>query len=108
MAKIADFGNSRSIHYGHLGINSASTIPTPKTHIYKQAGRLTARTEVERRQVYLDEMRAILDGADMKSLYTIIIQCLHDEPTARPSCADILSHSIIFCYIDLPNSRSIM
>ena len=63
-------------------------------HTYKKGGMLISRTEVQRRQVYLNEMKMKLDGGDTHPLYSIIISCLQDECDPRPSCQDILSNRI--------------
>ena len=82
--------------YGHLGIHIViQRRPHPLLrHNHKKAGKLLARTEVERRQVYLQNMKAMLDGGDAHPLYTLIIQCLNDEPAPRPSCEEILKSRI--------------
>ena len=63
-------------------------------HTYREHGRLIARTEVERRAEYLDEVKAKLPGGEQHELYPIITGCLQDEAHKRPSCADILASSI--------------
>jgi serine/threonine protein kinase len=57
---------------------------------YIEHGTPIARSEVERRRQYLDEVTSVLDGGDQHLFYSIIIRCLHDEAAMRPSCADIL------------------
>ena len=60
-------------------------------HTYKEAGKLMARSEVERREQYLEEMRSILGGeGDKHPLYDLTIRCLDDEASERPSFAEIL------------------
>ena len=60
-------------------------------HTYKVAGKLMARTEVERREQYLHKMRSILGGeGDKHPLYELTIRCLNDEASERPSFAEIL------------------
>ena len=78
--------------FGHLSIHVLlQRRPHPLLRpIYREAGKLVARTEVERRERYLTEMMSILGGGDSHPLYQLIIHCLHDEPEARPSSADVL------------------
>jgi serine/threonine protein kinase len=59
----------------------------------KIQGKYVIRTEVERRQHFLDEVKSTLEGGNNHPLYQLIIKCLQDEPEMRPSCADILKHS---------------
>ena len=62
-------------------------------HTYPKHGKLIPRTEVERRQVYLDEMKLKL-GGDKHKLYSITLNCLQDDPDMRPSCEVILNSGI--------------
>ena len=82
--------------YGHLGVYVViQRRPHPlQRPTYKEGGNLIARTEVQRRQVYLNEMKMKLDGGDTHPLYSIIISCLQDERDPRPSCQDVLSNRI--------------
>ena len=52
-----------------------------------------ARTEVQRRQVYLDEVKDNLDRGEKHPLYSVLVRCLHEDPEERPSCAEILGGS---------------
>lgn len=61
---------------------------------YREGRQRIARTEIERRSKYLDEVKAKLPGGEQHEMYSIIINCLDDEPESRPSCADILSKNI--------------
>jgi serine/threonine protein kinase len=81
--------------FGHLSIHVIiQRRPHPLLrHTYTEAGRLIPRTEVQRRQVYLEEVKSNLDGGDSHPLYSLIISCLEDELSQRPSAADILRHS---------------
>jgi len=49
--------------------------------------RPTALTEVERRQPYLDEITGVT--SDLKPL---IISCLDDDPSVRPSIVKVSEH----------------
>ena len=129
VAKIGDFGNSRTIDmcatpelltstpgtldympqealgggeynnkldifsFGHLSIFVLiQHRPHPlQLSTYTKHGELKARTEVERRVVYLDEVKTKLADGEQHELYSIIIGCLRNEPHKRPSCADILA-----------------
>jgi serine/threonine protein kinase len=80
--------------FGHLSIHVLlQRRPHPLLrHTYKFEGKLTPRTEVERRQLYLDEMKSTLYLGGSHPLYCLVIQCLQDDPCRRPSCASILKH----------------
>lgn len=62
--------------------------------VYREHGKRIGRDEVERREVYLEEVKTKLAGGEQHELYSIIVQCLQDEPHERPSCADILDSSV--------------
>lgn len=79
--------------FGHLAI---CTFIQQRPHrlkrpTYRRQGRLFARTEVERREDYLERVKTFLKGGDQYPLYSLIIQCLQDEPDRRPSSKDIIS-----------------
>ena len=78
--------------FGHLSIYVIiQRRPHPLLRAtYTVAGRLFARTEVERRQHYLDQVKLILEGGESHLLYQLIIKCLQDEPSQRPSSGEIL------------------
>ena len=93
--------------FGHLAIHvMLQRRPHPLLRpTYTVAGRLTPRTEVERRQHYVDEVKSMLVGGDTHPLYQIIISCLQDDPNQRPSSREIIgqlmSHKInnyLFCF----------
>ena len=90
--------------YGHLAIHIIiQRGPHPlQRHTYKKAGRLMARTEVERRDVYINEVELKL-GGKQHPFFTVITKCLQDEPTDRPSCAKILKCSV---FNDLRNDAT--
>ena len=78
---------------GHLSIyiiNQHRPHPLKRHNYRNDQGDLIARTEVQRRKVYLDQVKPQLDGGEMHPLYSIIIRCLTDEASERPSCEDIL------------------
>ena len=87
--------------FGHLAIY---TIIQHRPHplqrpTYKKYGKLIPRTEVERRQVYIEEVTAKL-GIKEQPFLPVIVGCLHAEPDHRPSCPDILgvlgAHATIY------------
>ena len=80
---------------GHLGIYvMIQRAPHPLlAHTFIDDGERYARTEVQRRQVYLDEVKDNLDGGEKHPLYSVLVRCLHDDPEERPSCAEILGGS---------------
>ena len=89
--------------FGHLSIyvliqHRPHPLQTPT--YYTEHGELKARTEVERRVLYLDEMKTKFPGGEQHELYSIIIGCLQNEPRKRPSCADILASSIFVTIIN--------
>ena len=82
--------------YGHLAIHIIiQQRPHPLLrHTYREHSKLIPRTEVERRQVYLEEVKRRLEGGEQHPFYPIIIKCLNDDANHRPSCADILRCSV--------------
>ncbi|CAI8012757.1 Receptor-like serine/threonine-protein kinase At1g78530, partial [Geodia barretti] len=59
---------------------------------YKNAvGELIARTEVDRRQHYLDKVKSTIGGGENHPLYGLIIRCLQIEPSARPSSEHVIA-----------------
>ena len=86
--------------FGHLSIYvMIQSRPHPLLRgTYRKRGRLMARTEVERRTLYLDKVKTKLPGGEQHEMYSLIIRCLQDEPHCRPSCADILL-SDVFAHV---------
>ena len=83
--------------FGHLSIYAIiqrRPHPLLSSSYKNRAGYLIARTEVERRQDYLNEVKSILEGGDKHPLYRLIIKCLQLEPSARPSSKDALNSVI--------------
>lgn len=78
--------------FGHLAIHIIiQRRPHPLLrHTYKIAGKLTPRTEVERRELYLSEVKSKLKGGETHKLYQLIIKCLRDDPDHRPTCQHAL------------------
>ena len=71
---------------------------------YREEGKLIPRTEVDRRSLYLEEVKTKLEGGDKHSFYPILLSCLQDEPHARPSCADILASNLFLACVNTCNS----
>lgn len=129
VAKISDFGNSRTVDFnatpelltsnpgtldymppealeggeytdrldvfsfGHLSLYVLiQHRPHPLLRpTYREHGRLIPRTEVERRRLFLDELKNKFDN---HTFYQTLVNCLQDEPASRPSCADILDSNV--------------
>ena len=79
--------------FGHLSTHVIiQQRPYPLLHhTYRIAGCLIARSEVERRLKYLQEMRHELERERKARLYHIITQCLQDLSDERPSCKEIMT-----------------
>ena len=77
--------------YSHLAIHVIiQTYPLPKNPTYYVGATLVPRTEVERRQPYLTEMKSYLDGGQ-HPFYSIVLNGLANRPDPRPSCEQIIS-----------------
>ena len=78
--------------FGHLALfTAAQVLPCdllPATFC-DDDGKLCARTEVERRQKYIDQLEQQLGGDH--DLIKLIKQCLHNSPKMRPTADDIIS-----------------
>ena len=85
--------------FGHLSIYTMlQRQPHPlKGYYFKQNGELVARTEVERREDYIDEMQKNISGGLLEPLLTWTIQCLDDDPDARPQLREFSAHFKVFC-----------
>ena len=77
--------------YGHLAIYILlqQRPRTLKKSTFHSEGRLVARTEVERRDTYMDEVKTMLKSGQ-HPFYLIMVQCLENEKTKRPSCRELL------------------
>ena len=89
--------------FGHLAIY---TIIQHRPHpllrpTYKKYGKLIPRTEVERRQEYIDEVATRLENKRHPFL-PVLVRCLQDEPDHRPSGPDILG--VLGTYATIHNS----
>ena len=61
-----------------------STYPNPDN-----SDQLLARSEVQRREEYIDQLHTQLGGAE-HSLAQMVKQCLHNSPSRRPSAEEVL------------------
>ena len=72
--------------FGHLALFTATqVIPCDLFSVYDD-DRSCFRTEVERRQRYINHLEQQLDGDD--NLVKLIKQCLHNSPKMRPTADD--------------------
>ena len=78
--------------FGHLALY-ATIREFPKDLLratyYASDGRFVARTEVERRSSYMEKLHSKLSSPD-HHLYRLVQQCLHNDPTKRPSSTELL------------------
>ena len=77
--------------FGHLALY-ALIREFPKNLLpptYVTSGHLAARNEVERRSEYMDVLSKILPQPE-HPLYQLTTQCLHNEPTQRPTSTELL------------------
>ena len=67
--------------------------PRVKKATYKcgHPPKLVGRTELERRDESIHQMKQQLHGGESHPLYLIVSQCLDDEPDKRQTCQEILS-----------------
>ena len=84
--------------FGHLSLFVIiQRLPNPLLpYTYRKKGALIARSEVERRQVYIQEAESKL-GED-HPFFRTFIRCLHDEAHMRPTMKevlDLLTHCVI-------------
>ena len=94
----ADYNDRLDIFsFGHLSLFvMVQTQPEllPETY-YEKPKKKMARTEIERRDEHIKEMKSKLNGGDKHPLYSIIVSCLNDEPDERPKCCDILNEFLL-------------
>ena len=81
-------------------VNQEWPEPTDAIEYDREMNPIKMLTEIERRQKYLDLMivRA-------KLLKPLVVQCLHNDPTKRPTTANVLEvlENIKVCYINIVN-----
>ena len=72
--------------FGHLSLYVIlQQKPHPlKGYFFKQNGKRVARSEVERREDYLNQMKKNISGGLLEPLLEWIKQCLDDDPSLRP------------------------
>ena len=83
--------------FGHLSIYVINQFPPRplQRSTYKDVkGVMLARSEVERREKFLDQMKCELDGGETHPVFCIVIDCLQDDSDERPSSDDILQSDI--------------
>ena len=84
--------------FGHLALFTATQVfpcdLLPPT-FYDDEGKHRARTEVERRQQYIDLLKQ--QPCEDHSLTTLIKDCLHNIPDMRPT-ADNIEHNLLVQY----------
>ena len=79
--------------FGHLALFTTIQRPVrpllPPTYTDKERGVLRARSEVERRQLFVAEAEQLLSRN--RSLVKLIKQCLCNDPSVRPSAEKLLT-----------------
>ena len=68
-------------------INQEWPTPTPQVSVDPQTGKLTAFTEVERRQVYINKIK---DTNEENVLELLVKKCLDIIPSSRPTMSSVL------------------
>ena len=77
--------------FGHLALFTATQVlpcDLLPANFCDDNGKLHARTEVERRQRYIDQLEQQLDRDH--DLIKLIKQCLHNSPKMRPTADDVV------------------
>jgi serine/threonine protein kinase len=85
--------------FGHLAVYVLIQHPPHPllAPTYTDKGEHRARSEVDRRSKYLEEVKSHLDTGDRHPFFDLLIRCLHDDPAERPSCFDLLE---ILCHYE--------
>ena len=65
------------------------TLKQPTFH--DPSNRLVARSEMERRREYFDQLEAKLPGGKQHPLVLLIKQCLNNSPSERPTAGEVLT-----------------
>ena len=82
-----------SFSYGHLALYTMTQVfpmPSAPTFLDPETNKVIGRTEVERREQFLLSMESD-DSSDHDTIKKLIINCLCNDPTKRPSSLQILS-----------------
>ena len=82
--------------FGHLSIyvvNENVSYPLLRS-TYSKDNVFSARSEVERRAKYIEQMKCQLIGGEAHPLFLMVINCLHNVARHRPTCKDILQSGI--------------
>ena len=78
-----------SFSFGHLSLYVIKQSRPILSH-YKIGGRVLFNTELQRRKYYLEEIKLSLEDGANDPLYQLIVRCLQNEPSKRPSSSDIV------------------
>jgi serine/threonine protein kinase len=83
--------------FGHLALYVMIQHPPHPllAHTYTVEGVHHARSEVQRRQLYLDEVTDNLPKRQSHPLFPVLTRCLNDDPKERPSSAEILDSNVL-------------
>ena len=85
----AKFNEKLDISFRQLALFTATLVyPCDLLPVYNE-DRSCFRTEVERRQKYIDQLEQQLSGD--QDLIKLIKQCLHNSPRMRPTANEIIS-----------------
>ena len=71
----------------------------PAKYKDEKSKRTLARTEIERREKFINQMKSELRGGDEHPLYSIIVSCLQEEPEQRPKCSEILDDFSLYKFV---------
>lgn len=81
-----------SFSYGHLALYTMTQVfpmPSAPTYLDSETNKVIGRSEVERREQFLQSMESN-DSSVCDSIRRLIIDCLCNDPTKRPSSLQIL------------------
>ena len=79
--------------FGHLSLFTITQTPVtpllPPNYTDITTGKLCARSEVKRREVFVRSAEQLL--SEIPSLVVVIKQCLHNRPAQRPCTAELIT-----------------
>ena len=78
--------------FGHLSLFTVTQKPVPllpPTYHDHLTGKVHGRSEVERREIFIEKAEQLLSGNP--SLVVMIKQCLHNNPAQRPHTRELLT-----------------